>query len=49
MSLALVYFAEHYVVDIVAGAVLALTVVAVAGMWERQPGVGPEQVGTVRE
>ncbi|MEP7738480.1 phosphatase PAP2 family protein [Nocardioides sp. 31GB23] len=49
MSLALVYFAEHYVVDIVAGAVLALAVVAVAAMWERQPGVGPEQVGTVRE
>ena len=49
MSLALVYFAEHYVVDIVAGAVLALAVVAVAGLWERRPGVGPEQVGTVRE
>ena len=49
MSLALVYFAEHYVVDIVAGAVLALAVVAVAGLWERQPGVGPGQVGTVRE
>ncbi len=36
MSLALVYFAEHYVVDIVAGAALALAVVVLVGRWERR-------------
>lgn len=36
MSTALVYFAEHYVVDIVAGAVLALLVLAGASAFERR-------------
>lgn len=48
MSLALVYYAEHYVIDIVAGAVLALAVLAAAGIWERRPGVAREQVGRFR-
>ena len=59
MSLALVYFAEHYVIDIVAGAALAAAVVAVARWWERHhgapapedpaPGVARPAVGTVQE
>ncbi len=40
MSLALVYYAEHYVVDIVAGAVLALAVMVAAGRWERGHAAG---------
>ena len=36
MSLALVYFAEHYVVDILAGALLAAVVMVGCGLWERQ-------------
>ncbi|ANH36875.1 PAP2 superfamily protein [Nocardioides dokdonensis FR1436] len=40
MSLALVYYAEHYVVDIVAGAALALAVMVAAGRWERARGAG---------
>jgi hypothetical protein len=36
MSLALVYFAEHYVVDTIVGAVLAGLVMVVVGRWERR-------------
>lgn len=36
MSLALVYFAEHYVVDVVAGGLLALAVTLAVGRWERR-------------
>lgn len=36
MSLALTYFAEHYVVDAVAGAALALLVMVGVGRWERR-------------
>ena len=36
MSLALTYFAEHYVVDAVAGALLALLVMVGVGRWERR-------------
>ncbi|WP_122818613.1 phosphatase PAP2 family protein [Nocardioides pantholopis] len=36
MSFALVYFAEHYVIDIVAGAVLAGLVMVAAAAWERR-------------
>jgi membrane-associated phospholipid phosphatase len=39
MSLALVYFAEHYVVDILAGFVLAAVVMVGCGLWERQRGL----------
>jgi hypothetical protein len=35
MSTALVYYAEHYVVDVVAGALLAAVVMAGVGLWER--------------
>lgn len=35
MSTALVYFAEHYVIDIVAGAALAAAVLASVSAWER--------------
>jgi hypothetical protein len=38
MSFALVYYAEHYVVDILAGAVLAALVMVGCGMWERRRG-----------
>ena len=36
MSLALVYFAEHYVIDVVAGGLLALAVTVAVGRWERR-------------
>lgn len=36
MSLALVYYAEHYVVDTIAGAALALLVMVGVGRWERR-------------
>ena len=36
MSFALVYFAEHYVVDILAGVVLAALVMVGCGLWERR-------------
>ena len=36
MCVALVYFAEHYVVDVLAGAVLAALVMLAAGWWERR-------------
>lgn len=36
MSTALVYFAEHYVIDIVAGAALAATVLGLSTLWERR-------------
>lgn len=36
MSLALTYFAEHYVVDAVAGAAVALLVMVGVGRWERR-------------
>lgn len=35
MGVALVYFAEHYVIDEIAGAVLALAVMGAASRWER--------------
>jgi len=42
MSLALVYFAEHYVIDVVAGAALAGAVMLAARAWERRRGpAGP--------
>ena len=41
MSLALTYFAEHYVIDAVAGAVLALLVMVGVGRWERRRGARP--------
>nr|WP_242680589.1 phosphatase PAP2 family protein [Nocardioides sp. IC4_145] len=41
MSLALVYFAEHYVIDVVAGAVLAGLVLAGCGWWERRQDRAP--------
>lgn len=43
MSLALVYFAEHYVVDVVAGGALALAVIVLVGRWERRTGVEPSR------
>jgi membrane-associated phospholipid phosphatase len=36
MSTALVYYAEHYVVDVLAGAVLAGLVMVACGLWERR-------------
>ncbi|MBJ7359100.1 phosphatase PAP2 family protein, partial [Nocardioides sp.] len=39
MSFALVYYAEHYVVDILAGAVLAALVMVGCGLWERRRAV----------
>ena len=36
MSTALVYYAEHYVVDILAGALLAWLVLVGASLWERR-------------
>lgn len=36
MSFMLVYYAEHYVVDILAGAVLAALVMVGCGLWERR-------------
>ncbi|WP_244929905.1 phosphatase PAP2 family protein [Nocardioides sp. W7] len=36
MSTALVYFAEHYVIDVLAGALLAFLVLAAASAWERR-------------
>jgi len=39
MSTALVYYAEHYVIDIIAGAALAALVMAAVGLWERSRGV----------
>ena len=36
MALALTYFAEHYVIDAVAGAALALLVMVACTRWERK-------------
>ena len=36
MSTALVYFAEHYVIDVLAGALLAFLVLVAASAWERR-------------
>jgi membrane-associated phospholipid phosphatase len=36
MSFALVYYAEHYVVDVLAGALLAAVVMVGCGLWERR-------------
>ncbi len=38
MGVALVYYAEHYVVDILAGWALAITVTVAVGWWERRRG-----------
>ncbi|MFS3128926.1 phosphatase PAP2 family protein [Nocardioides sp. Bht2] len=38
MSLGLIYYAEHYVIDTIAGAALAVAVIAVCGWWERARG-----------
>ena len=38
MSTTLVYYGEHYVVDVLAGAVLAALVMAACGLWERRRG-----------
>ncbi len=53
MSTALVYYAEHYVIDIVAGALLAWVVLAGAAAWERRHGrqeqeAEPRQVSIAR-
>ena len=47
MSLALVYFAEHYVVDVLAGGLLALVVTLGVGRWERRlpPVERPQDTG----
>ena len=42
MSTALVYYAEHYVVDVLAGALLAGCVLAGASVWERRRGPASE-------
>lgn len=49
MSVALVYFAEHYVVDIVAGAALALAVAVLVGRWERRRGAPVEDHSPLAE
>jgi membrane-associated phospholipid phosphatase len=36
MSVALVYYGEHYVIDVIAGAVLAGVVMVGCGLWERR-------------
>ena len=36
MCTTLVYYGEHYVVDVLAGAVLAALVMAGCGLWERR-------------
>jgi membrane-associated phospholipid phosphatase len=36
MSTTLVYYGEHYVVDVLAGAVLAALVMVGCGLWERR-------------
>jgi len=36
MSVTLVYYGEHYVVDVLAGAVLAALVMVACGLWERR-------------
>jgi len=47
MSTALVYFAEHYVIDILAGALLAWVVLVGASTWERRQGqADPERMAT---
>ena len=38
MSVTLVYYGEHYVVDVLAGAVLAALVMVGCGLWERRRG-----------
>lgn len=35
MGLALVYFGEHYVIDLIAGAALAAVVLALCSWWEQ--------------
>ena len=36
MCVALVYFAEHYVIDLIAGGALAVLVMVLASAWERR-------------
>ena len=38
MSTALVYYAEHYVIDVLAGALLAMVVLVGCQLWERRRG-----------
>ena len=38
MSFALVYYGEHYVIDVIAGALFAVAVLAVCSFYERSRG-----------
>ncbi len=46
MGFALVYYAEHYVVDILAGALLAALVMVGCGLWERRQAAAGASPGT---
>lgn len=45
MSFALVYYGEHYVIDVIAGAALAGAVMVVASWWERRRSTTGDTVG----
>ncbi len=47
MCVALVYYAEHYVIDLVAGAALAIAVMWGCAVWERSRDVAPDRTGQV--
>ncbi len=44
MSLGLIYYAEHYVIDTIAGAALAVAVIMVCNWWERSRDRAPRPV-----